>query len=504
MADRIEITPGTGAFVATDEVTRNTLTEHQQIVKIGLGADGAHDTLVDSGQQTMANSVPVAIASDQSPIEVIGDIAHNTAAGSINPILIGGYGNNTAPGDVTSGNLARAWFMQNGARAVNLTAAGALIGGDATNGLDTDVTRFPNRTTIQDTITAIQDSVQLALGYGYNGVAVIITGTWVGTIEVEVTANGTDWISHTLISTSSGLAVSNVTANATLFGSAGAFSSIRVRASAWTSGTATIYMAAHIATETVHIENALQPGNNNIGDVDIASIAAGDNNIGNVDIVTVPAPLSTTGGGTEATALRVTVATDSTGVLSVDDNGASLTVDGTVNATAAGDVAHDGVDSGNPVKIGYKAIAHGSNPTAVAANDRTDGYANRHGVPWVIGGHPNIQTVRLQFTAAQTDVAVITVGAGSKIVVTALQVTLDNASTVFPSVRIGFGTANTPTTTGVVAAHGGVPAGGGFSRGDGSGIIGIGADNEDLRITTVGAATGNGVEVIVTYYTIES
>jgi hypothetical protein len=45
-----------------------------------------------------------------------------------------------------------------------------------------------------------------------------------------------------------------------------------------------------------------------IGDVDILSIAAGDNNIGNVDIVSVPAPLSTTGGGTEATALRVTLA----------------------------------------------------------------------------------------------------------------------------------------------------------------------------------------------------
>jgi hypothetical protein len=36
-----------------------------------------------------------------------------------------------------------------------------------------------------------------------------------------------------------------------------------------------------------------------------------------------------TGGGTEAEALRVTLANDSTGVVSVDDNGASLTVDGT-------------------------------------------------------------------------------------------------------------------------------------------------------------------------------
>jgi hypothetical protein len=56
------------------------------------------------------------------------------------------------------------------------------------------------------------------------------------------------------------------------------------------------------------------------------------------------AALSVTGGGAEAAALRVTLASDSTGVLSVDDNGstlsvddggASLTVDGTVTANLA-------------------------------------------------------------------------------------------------------------------------------------------------------------------------
>jgi hypothetical protein len=40
------------------------------------------------------------------------------------------------------------------------------------------------------------------------------------------------------------------------------------------------------------------------------------------------------GGGVESAALRVTIASDSTGVVSVDDNGASLTVDGTVTANA--------------------------------------------------------------------------------------------------------------------------------------------------------------------------
>ena len=39
----------------------------------------------------------------------------------------------------------------------------------------------------------------------------------------------------------------------------------------------------------VDIASAIPAGTNNIGDVDVASIAAGDNNIGNVDIVTVPA-----------------------------------------------------------------------------------------------------------------------------------------------------------------------------------------------------------------------
>ncbi|HUU35440.1 MAG TPA: hypothetical protein VMW48_15350, partial [Vicinamibacterales bacterium] len=58
-----------------------------------------------------------------------------------------------------------------------------------------------------------------------------------------------------------------------------------------------------------------------------AALPAGTNNIGDVDVLTLPAPLTSAGGGTEAAALRVTIANDSTGLLSVDDNGASLTVD---------------------------------------------------------------------------------------------------------------------------------------------------------------------------------
>lgn len=57
-----------------------------------------------------------------------------------------------------------------------------------------------------------------------------------------------------------------------------------------------------------------------------------------------------TGGGTEAAALRVTVASDSTGLLSVDDGGGSLTIDGTVTANAGtGTFTVDGSGVTQPV-----------------------------------------------------------------------------------------------------------------------------------------------------------
>lgn len=123
------------------------------------------------------------------------------------------------------------------------------------------------------------------------------------------------------------------------------------------------------------------------------------------------------GAGLEATALRVTIATDSTGVISIDDNGGAITVDGAVtvtNATAAnlkaevtvaaaqtlatvttvgtvttcstltgGGIAHDSADSGNPHKIGAKATASVLGATPVAAADRTDLFAGLDGVLFV-------------------------------------------------------------------------------------------------------------------------
>lgn len=95
-------------------------------------------------------------------------------------------------------------------------------------------------------------------------------------------------------------------------------------------------------------------------------------------------PLLVVGSGTEATAQRVTIATDSTGVLSVDDNGSTLsiddgggaiTVDGTVAVTNAGlteVAAAINASSQMDVNIAASDISFGGTSAADDA-DFTDG-----------------------------------------------------------------------------------------------------------------------------------
>lgn len=58
---------------------------------------------------------------------------------------------------------------------------------------------------------------------------------------------------------------------------------------------------------------------------------------------------------------------------------ATVTTVSTVTALTGGGVAHDGADSGNPVKVGAKAIAALSGTTLVTAADRTDAQSDLDG-----------------------------------------------------------------------------------------------------------------------------
>lgn len=79
---------------------------------------------------------------DADLIAAIAGVAHDAVVTAVDPVLVGGGASAAAPSAVSAdGDMVRAWYLRNGAQASVVTAAGALIGGDAANGLDVDVTR---------------------------------------------------------------------------------------------------------------------------------------------------------------------------------------------------------------------------------------------------------------------------------------------------------------------------------------------------------------------------
>ena len=100
--------------------------------------------------------------------------------------------------------------------------------------------------------------------------------------------------------------------------------------------------------------------------------------------------LSVVGGGLEATAIRVTIANDSTGVLSIDDNGGSITVDGTfwqatqpVSGTVTAELSAtdnavlDNIDADLTTIIGHvdgiETLIGTTNTTLTTIDGRVDG-----------------------------------------------------------------------------------------------------------------------------------
>lgn len=315
------------------------------------------------------------------------------------------------------------------------------------------------------TITALDGTYQIGLGirdagtFDIKSVGVVVSGTWTATLTPQISLDdGNTWVTTSFFDIGANSSTPSVTVNGSyLILRIGGATHARVKASLYTSGTIEVYLNTAETTT---------------GDAVTASGV-----LGPVSIYTPNADSA------------------------MDETNDAVRVNVVAGITA--DTAHDDPYTEAPVGQGTFAVAHGANPTGVTAGDKVHNIANRAGVPFVIGGHPNVVSIAAAYTAAQDDTAIITVGAGTKIVVTQIQFTADNANTVDVGFYIGFATANTPTTTGVVLTHPGVAPGSGISRGNGDGILGIGADGEDLRIDCEVPTTGS-VRVLVTYYTIES
>ena len=287
--DNITLNAGSGgATLATEDVG----TVHHQKVKVEFGADGVA-TLVDGTTGLPTDPLDRALR-DMGKIDVAGldqytPLDLDDGGGTLNALPV------SSPNRIASGALGAL------NAAVTLTAQGA---GSVAWEID--------------------------------------TGTLVGTVVFEATLDDATWFAVNAIRIDGTIVASTATfADRGALSSVG-YSQVRLRVSAFTSGTSNARMEGlGGAAGVVRLGQALPPGTNNIGDV---------------DVLTVPAPLSTQGGGTEATALRVTLANDSTGLVSVDDNAGSLTVDAPVATPVAVRVS-DGVAFIAPAKEGQLPAA---------------------------------------------------------------------------------------------------------------------------------------------------
>ncbi len=149
-------------------------------------------------------------------------------------------------------------------------------------------------------------------------------------------------------------------------------------------------------TFAVQVSSALPAGTNAIGKlaanagvtIGAVEIAAAQT-LGTVTTVSTVTNISQLGGaaiamgtGTRSAGTqRVTIATDDVVPCSQSGtwNVGTVTTCSTVSTLTGGGVAHDSADSGNPVKVGAKAVSTQSGQTAVASGDRTDVIADLDG-----------------------------------------------------------------------------------------------------------------------------
>lgn len=123
--------------------------------------------------------------------------------------------------------------------------------------------------------------------------------------------------------------------------------------------------------------------------------------------------------------------------LQVDANGRLHVIN---SAGVAGDVAHDGVDSGNPVKVGGQART--TNPTAVADADRSNFITDKLGKQVVVGSIRDLKgQQQTQISSSTSETTIVTAVASTFLDLYGL--TIANTSATATKVTIKDSTAGT-------------------------------------------------------------
>lgn len=278
-----------------------------------------------------------------------------------NVAITAGSGTTIATDDISGVHYQRVKLVDG-----TLDGTGA-IGGDATNGLDVDVTRqdawrIPAETTMQNAASSTGNGTSMTVT-GYGMAMLQVTGTFTATITVEGTRDsGTTWIQCSVSQVGGTELYDTITAPGVYRALIAGFDSVRARVT-WTSGTSVTVVGR--ATNAPYVARTIR---------------------------------------------------------------------------AIGNVAHDAVDSGAPVKIGARSVAALSTATMVAAGDRTDVVADVDGVVITRAERPLGDTLIERVTdTGGTSTALTTFGAtaNARNCIDAITVYNDSTTAGFVDIRDG-------------------------------------------------------------------
>jgi hypothetical protein len=311
------------------------------------------------GQDTSANSMPVVIASDQSSLTVDDGGGSITVDGAVNVTTNSEYAEDSAHVDGDTGQFVLA--VQNNTLAalatdgdyapLQVNSSGALYVDIGSAGVDVTT----NYEYAEDSAHADTDIGAFVLGVR-NDTLSALAGTSGDYAPLQVNSSGAIYVDASQFT----VPVSDNGGSLTV------------------DGTVTANTNYEYAEDTQHTDG------------DTGAFVLGVRNDTLASLVTTDgdyAPLQVNADG----ALYVSV-TSSGGVQQVEGN-----------------VAHDAVDSGNPVKIG--AVARTTNPTPVADGDRSDIMCDDYGRIVVINNNTRDQTIK-QYTAVNSTTETTILAAG--------------------------------------------------------------------------------------------
>lgn len=95
-------------------------------------------------------------------------------------------------------------------------------------------------------IDAAEEVVTLDIA-GAGAVGVQLTGTFTGTLQFEASINGSTFVALNMLPSNSTTAATSATAAGAWSGNCGGYRIFRVRASAWTSGTASVALSSAVS-----------------------------------------------------------------------------------------------------------------------------------------------------------------------------------------------------------------------------------------------------------------